>query len=994
MAPDGSFVITWRTSGGVVDGVFFQRFDPSGNPIGDETRVHSAVSDPQIDSASDGRFAIVWAGGDGDGNGIFAQRFASDGSPHDDPLWISQGIPGNQSAPRVAMNGDADLLVSWKEEDGTNSARWVSWDAPADAVPYGPWIRSQSPVQPVVGPIQSLDITFDRLIDPATFTPDDVELADPAGRNVTVTSVTTTDNMTFTIGFGAQQLPGVYQFHIGPNIADLSGLLMNEDGDDANGEFEDEYQAVFVIASTQSAAFPTVEAFEAGSVDELEGYWSFSVGAYATIGVVDTASPHGGAYHLVLDQAVNDANNYQEMVLLMDLSSQVGASNLELDFWAKKLSDVQNHLNTLSLYVSGDGNEWTEVGGGPLTPPGTTYGHYAFDLDQAMSSASPSIVFDSDVYLKFRHFGRKTNCSMTLDDIRVSNVDAFGPQVTSHTPTGLVTGPIWSVDVTFDEEMDGSSFTTADITVTGPVGNAVALDATTPITDLGDHRTFTIHLAGPQGLAGLYDVTVGPDILDLAGNVMNQNGDNLQGDGYTGTFDIGAQPAIPPLIEDFEAGSIGGLGAHWSFSREFGTISVVNTNANTGTYALQMYADRYGYVPWSNRNAVLHVDLYDNDAETPLTDVTLDFWVKQYTGNTNGNVSISVNGGTSWTALQSINGNATSSYQHYAFDLDSYGLTYTDDVWIKFNHTNYYAGGFVWDDIRVSSADVNVSLVVGRHVFYNNSKWDGHAGFAKGDPAANEFDDGAIATDKTALLPGQTGTFANYTSYPRGINGIMVDVQGLADPIAVADGDLSEFVFKYGNDDTPDDWLLAPVPVDVDVRDLGGDVHRVTFIWADSAIPNKNWLQVTVKAGANTGLAADDVFYFGNTIGENTGDFRVDYSDAFDIIWPLLGTPLAIGPDHVADINRDGRIDYSDVFDDLWPNLSGPAPLKPIHPPALPAAPLQSTGSVFNEKLSWEIELIWLDQLYGTSSGSGDSEEDDPLEATAVDGVFSVYYLE
>jgi outer membrane protein assembly factor BamB len=294
----------------------------------------------------------------------------------------------------------------------------------------------------------------------------------------------------------------------------------------------------------------------------------------------------------------------------------------------------------------------------------------------------------------------------------------------------------------------------------------------------------------------------------------------------------------------------------------------------------------------------------------------------------------------------------------------------------------------------VDVEEVSAATVTARHIFYNNSKWDGHAGFAKGDPAANEFDDGAIASDKEALLPGQTGTFANYTSYGRGINGIMVDIQGLADPSAVADGDLSEFDFRYGNDDTPDDWPPTPTPLEVTARDIGGGVHRITFIWADKAIPNKNWLQVTVKADPATGLAADDVFYFGNTIGENTGDFRVDYSDAFDIIWPLLGTPLPIGPDHVADINRDGRIDYSDVFDDLWPNLSGPAPLKPIHPPALPVAPLQSTDSVFDEDLSWAMEMIWFDKLYGGSGGSDDSEEDDPLEATAVDGVFSVYYGE
>ena len=59
--------------------------------------------------------------------------------------------------------------------------------------------------------------------------------------------------------------------------------------------------------------------------------------------------------------------------------------------------------------------------------------------------------------------------------------------------------------------------------------------------------------------------------------------------------------------------------------------------------------------------------------------------------------------------------------------------------------------------------------------------------FDGNDPAANAADDAAIATDKTALLPGQTATFANYTSYSRGINGIMVDIAGLPGNVTAND---------------------------------------------------------------------------------------------------------------------------------------------------------------------------------------------------------------
>ncbi|MEN6451761.1 MAG: SdrD B-like domain-containing protein, partial [Thermoguttaceae bacterium] len=96
--------------------------------------------------------------------------------------------------------------------------------------------------------------------------------------------------------------------------------------------------------------------------------------------------------------------------------------------------------------------------------------------------------------------------------------------------------------------------------------------------------------------------------------------------------------------------------------------------------------------------------------------------------------------------------------------------------------------GFVTGTPATDTATVTTSVIAGRHVFYNNSYYDGN------NTAANAQDDSAIATDKTALLPGQKAGFANYTSYNRGINGVMVDIAGVAGPITAAD-----FEFKVGN---------------------------------------------------------------------------------------------------------------------------------------------------------------------------------------------------
>ena len=211
----------------------------------------------------------------------------------------------------------------------------------------------------------------------------------------------------------------------------------------------------------------------------------------------------------------------------------------------------------------------------------------------------------------------------------------------------------------------------------------------------------------------------------------------------------------------------------------------------------------------------------------------------------------------------------------------------------------------LWD---IGAFELPVSTVVGRYVFYNNSAFDGD------DPAANASDDGAIAPDKTALLPGGTATFANYTSHSPGINGVMVDVDLLAGAPTAAD-----FQFTIGNDNSPGAWPTAPAPTSVTVRagaGAGGS-DRVTIIWPDNAI-ERQWLEVTVLATPNTGLATPDVFYFGNAIGEtgnSPSDAEVTPTDEIAVRngpHTLALSPAAI--DDTCDFNRDSKVGPTDAI--------------------------------------------------------------------------------
>ena len=220
--------------------------------------------------------------------------------------------------------------------------------------------------------------------------------------------------------------------------------------------------------------------------------------------------------------------------------------------------------------------------------------------------------------------------------------------------------------------------------------------------------------------------------------------------------------------------------------------------------------------------------------------------------------------------------------------------------------------------------------VLGRHVFYNNSFYDG------GSAAAGAADDGAIAADKAVLLPGQEAVFANVSTYSRGINGLMLDLRRLPDGAAPGAADFALHVLSNGA------WVAAGAAPAVSVRHGAGagGSDRVTLILPDGAVRN-TWLRVTVKATANTGLSSPDVFHVGHLGGETTGDV----AGAARRARAVDGTDLALTRAHFGrrspgalarfDFTRDGVINAMDV---LAVRANQRRTLPPLPPPAAAAA--------------------------------------------------------
>jgi hypothetical protein len=242
--------------------------------------------------------------------------------------------------------------------------------------------------------------------------------------------------------------------------------------------------------------------------------------------------------------------------------------------------------------------------------------------------------------------------------------------------------------------------------------------------------------------------------------------------------------------------------------------------------------------------------------------------------------------------------------------------------WVTYDQANGLLG------FTPSTGTGNGATIVNEQLFYNSSDLDGNGA------VVTAADDDAVA-DKTALQPGQTASFGNYSSYSKGINGIMIDMEGVPDATQITANDFS---FAVGNSSDLSSWtaLAAKPTVTVEPGAQGlGFVDRIALTWPDNTISNE-WLQITVLGDANTNLPGDDISYFGNAPGE-TGNSPSDAAvNVFDLLATRHNLTVSADVTNNYDFNRDGQVDVSDLLFVRSHQTDNSDVLNLISPPPLP----------------------------------------------------------
>jgi fibronectin type 3 domain-containing protein len=367
-------------------------------------------------------------------------------------------------------------------------------------------------------------VTFDEPIQAGTFTAEDIASFSGPGGSVSVAAVHQVDFARFEVLFAEQRMPGEYTLVLGPQIEDFSGNGMDQDGDSTGSETQDDqFTFTFSVA-------PLVELFDFGT---------------------STQAVEPGFTGVDPDDLYNpDANfGWQTGTVLSVTRTSGTALERDLNFTMDgtfAIDVVPTAVYEVTLHMGDTANFAHDQMGVFLE--GVQVDSVTTAPGEVATRTYRVTVHDGQLALRLADLGGNDgNAVINGLEVRFLGFDVTGPRVVSVDTGSVVVGSLDRIHVTFDEAVGDGTFTLADASLVGPNG-AVAV---TGVNRLSPNEYEVVF--DRQFSAGSYTLTIGPDIEDLAGNRMDQDGDGFSGEASEDRFSTSF--TLEPFFVAFDFGT-------------------------------------------------------------------------------------------------------------------------------------------------------------------------------------------------------------------------------------------------------------------------------------------------------------------------------------------------------------------------------------------------------------------------------------------------------
>ena len=396
----------------------------------------------------------------------------------------------------------------------------------------GPQVIQADPSSDFSGSLDRFRLTFNETVDAATFTLADVVSLDGPLGPLTPTAVVPVTNRQFDVLFAEQTELGDYTLVVGPDVADTTGNLMDQDGDRLNGEDPDDR---FTVTAAIVPVQPVDVSFDFGTATSpvAAGYtrvsqsttYSVAQGFGWLSGSIDSRDRGTSAG----DELERDFNITTLGTFVVDVPSEaVYTVTLSMGDGLGYVRDL------MGITLEGTLRD-------TVTADGVTYETRTYDV----------YVSDGQLTLTLEDFGGDPIAVINSLTVTTTPEDTSGPRVIAVDPAGAA-GSLDHLTVTFDQTIDASTLTLADIgSLTGPSGASIT---PTAIVSVGG-TSYEIQFPQQTEL-GTYSLSLGPDVADLFGNLMDQNADGTGGqdpqDVFTATVDLAP---LPPFEAHFDFGT-------------------------------------------------------------------------------------------------------------------------------------------------------------------------------------------------------------------------------------------------------------------------------------------------------------------------------------------------------------------------------------------------------------------------------------------------------